>query len=70
MASDQVPFGDTDPVRVLRDGSPESITEAIAQCHRDVGERYIVSAGCEVPRGTPSENLAALTEYARSTGSR
>jgi len=68
MGPNQVLLGNIDPVRVLRDGSPESITEAIAQCHRDAGDRYIVSAGCEVPRGTASENVLALTEYARSTG--
>jgi len=70
MGPDQVLLGNIDPVRVLRHGTPESITEAIAQCHRDAGERYIVSAGCEVPRGTPRENGSALTEYARTTGSR
>jgi len=68
MGPDQVLLGNIDPVRVLRHGTPESITEAIAQCHRDAGKRYIVSAGCEVPRGTPRENVIALTEYARSTG--
>ncbi|MBC8873594.1 MAG: uroporphyrinogen decarboxylase family protein [Planctomycetes bacterium] len=69
MGPDQVLLGNIDPVRALRDGSPESITDAIAQCHRDAGERYIVSAGCEVPRGTPRENVLALTEYARTTAS-
>ncbi len=32
-ATDQVLLGNIDPVRVLRDGTPESITAAIAECH-------------------------------------
>ncbi|HID21087.1 MAG TPA: hypothetical protein EYP14_01620 [Planctomycetaceae bacterium] len=62
----QVLLGNIAPVRVLRDGTPESVREAIAECHRQAGPRYIVGAGCEVPRETPPENLRALTEYARS----
>jgi len=68
MGPDQILLGNIDPVCALRDGSPESITEAIAQCHREAGDRYVVSAGCEVPRGTPRENVLALTDYARATG--
>jgi MtaA/CmuA family methyltransferase len=67
MGPDQVLLGNIDPVRTLRDGTPESVTAAIASCHRDAGERYIVGAGCEVPRGTPHANLLALTHYAHST---
>jgi len=67
MGPEQVLLGNIDPVRTLRNGTPQSITAAIAQCHREAGDRYIIGAGCEVPRGTPRENLLALTEYARST---
>ena len=66
MGPDQVLAGNIDPVAVLRGGTPESITEAIAECHRQAGNRYIVGAGCEVPRDTPPENLLALRDYARS----
>ena len=58
--------GNIDPVKTLRNGTPESITAAIAECHRQAGRRYIVGAGCEVPRDTPEANLRALTAYARS----
>jgi uroporphyrinogen-III decarboxylase len=66
MGPDQVLAGNIDPVRVLRNGTPEAVTEAIAACHRQAGARYIVAAGCEVPRGTPHANVRALVEYARS----
>ncbi|MBI4659186.1 MAG: uroporphyrinogen decarboxylase family protein [Verrucomicrobia bacterium] len=68
MGPNQILLGNVDPVRVLRDGNPESILSAIAECHRQAGPRYIVGAGCEVTRDTPPENLEALAAYARSTG--
>lgn len=58
----QVLLGNIDPVRVLRNQKPDSIREAVAQCHREAGARFIVAAGCEVPRDTPHENLKALCE--------
>lgn len=66
MGPTQVLLGNLNPVKAVRDGSPESITQAVAQCHREAGSRYIVGAGCEIPRGTPNENVLALTEYARA----
>jgi MtaA/CmuA family methyltransferase len=64
MGPDQVLLGNLDPVRCLRDGTPESIRAAAAECHRQAGERFIIGAGCEVPRSTPPANLRALTDYA------
>jgi MtaA/CmuA family methyltransferase len=66
MGPDQVLAGNIDPVAVLRNGTPESVAEAIARCHREAQGRYIVGAGCEVPRDTPHQNLSALRDYARS----
>jgi len=63
---DQVLLGNIDPVRALRDGTPESITMALEGCWAAAGPRWIVGAGCEVPRGTPHENLAAMMRFARS----
>ncbi len=58
--------GNIDPVKALRNGTPESITAALAECHRQAGPRYIVGAGCEVPRDTPEENVRAMAAFARS----
>ena len=66
MGPDQVLLGNLDPVRAVRDGTPESIGAGLAECHRQAGPRYIVGAGCEVPRGTPPANLHAFAEYARA----
>jgi MtaA/CmuA family methyltransferase len=63
MGEGQVLAGNVDPVRVMRDGSPDSIAAALAECHRQAGARYIVAAGCEIPRGTPHENLLAMARF-------
>jgi uroporphyrinogen-III decarboxylase len=64
MGPGQVLLGNIDPVKVLRDGTPESVTAAIAACHADAGGRYIVGAGCEVVRETPEANVTALRLFA------
>jgi uroporphyrinogen-III decarboxylase len=65
MGPEQVLLGNIDPVRVLRNGTPESVYAAVAECHRQAGDRYVAGAGCEVPRDTPPANLRALVQYAR-----
>jgi MtaA/CmuA family methyltransferase len=68
MGPRQVLAGNINPVAVLRGGTPESVRAAVAECHRQAGPRYIVAAGCEVPRDTPPQNLLALRDYARGIG--
>jgi MtaA/CmuA family methyltransferase len=65
MGSNQVLLGNLDPVRDLRNGTPESVYAAVAECHRQAGPRFIVGAGCEVVRDTPAANLEAMARYAR-----
>lgn len=65
MGPDQVLLGNLDPVRVLRDGKPAEIEEAIRACHREAGARFIVGAGCEVCRDTPDRNVETLRDYAQ-----
>ena len=67
MGPNQVLLGNLHPVQVLRNGTPEAVTAAVAECHRQAGARYIVGAGCEVPRDTPEANLRALCAYAQQT---
>ena len=66
MGPHQVLLGNVNPVLVLRDSSAEGVTKAVAACHRETGPRFIMGAGCEVPRDTPEENLRAMCEYAHS----
>lgn len=66
MGPDQVLLGNIDPVRTLRDGTPESVAAAFEACYREAGPRYIVGAGCEIPRGTAPGNVRAMAGFARS----
>jgi MtaA/CmuA family methyltransferase len=65
MGPGQVLLGNLNPVTVLRNGTPDTITAALAACHRAAGARFIVGAGCEVPPDTPPANLQTLGNYAR-----
>ena len=65
MGPGQVLLGNIDPVRDLRNGTPESVYAAMVECHRQAGPRFIVGAGCEVPRDTPAANVHAMVRYAR-----
>lgn len=62
----QVLSGNLDPVRDLRNGTPQSIEAALSECHHQAGSRYIVAAGCEVPRDTEPGNIQAMAHYAIS----
>ncbi len=66
MGLEQVLDGNIDPVRTLRNGTPDTIQQALAQCSQEAGNRYIVAAGCEVPRDTPEANVRAMYEFACS----
>lgn len=66
MEPAQVLLGNLDPVRVIRNGTPQQITQGLAECHYQAGERFIVGAGCEIPRDTSEENLAAMIAYAHN----
>ncbi len=52
--------GNLDPVSVVRNGTPASIASGVLDAYERAGNPYMVNAGCEIPAGTPAENLAAL----------
>ena len=64
---DQVLLGNVEPVGVMRNGTPANVTAALEACHRAAGRRYIVGAGCELPRDTPEANVQAMCRFARDT---
>jgi len=66
MGQEQVICGNINPVSVLRDSSAEVVYKAVENCHKEAGDRFIVGAGCEVPRDTPLDNLRVLSDYARA----
>lgn len=60
LPSATVLAGNLDPVCVVMRGTPESIRAAVAAAYAEAGPRYFINAGCEIPPGTPVENLKAL----------
>jgi len=60
----QVLLGNLNPVKVLKQETPEGVARAVAACHAQARPRFIVGAGCEIPRGTPAANVLALRDYA------
>jgi MtaA/CmuA family methyltransferase len=54
--------GNIDPVAGVFAGTPASIRDTIRRTYEQVGNPYFVNAGCEIPPGTPPENLQALCE--------
>jgi MtaA/CmuA family methyltransferase len=58
----QMLVGNLDPSAELRFGEPARIRDGLERVRRAAGARWMVSAGCEIPSGTPVENLAALCE--------
>jgi MtaA/CmuA family methyltransferase len=54
--------GNLDPVSVVRNGTPTAIRDGIVSAYEEVGNPYMINAGCEIPSGTPVENLRALCE--------
>jgi len=62
----QVLAGNLDPVREVRNGSPETIAQALESLQAQAGAPWIVAAGCEIVRDTPHCNVRALVEFARA----
>jgi len=66
MGDKQLLTANIHPVRILKDGSPELITQALDDCYKKTKPRFIVGAGCEVPRGTPEENFRAMINFGKT----
>jgi MtaA/CmuA family methyltransferase len=54
--------GNFDPVAVMLQGTQAEVRCAVLDCQANGGEQYFSAAGCEVPDGTPRENLRTQAE--------
>lgn len=64
-------IGNVSPVDALFQGSVEDVHREAEMCitkGRSAPKGYILSTGCEVPLGTPPENITALMDAARLYG--
>ncbi len=62
VGPDVVLTGNLDPVSAVRFSNPEAIRQAVLDSYAAAGAPFFVNAGCEIPAGTPIENLKALCE--------
>ncbi len=70
VGKEHVLFGNVDPSAVLAMGTPEDVRHATRTLftHWKPGGRFILNAGCAIPRLTPPENLAAFMQTAHECG--
>ncbi len=64
-------IGNVPPVDILRLGSVDDVIENVKSCIEKAGDSpqgYIVCSGCDVPFGTPLENLKAYVYAVRKYG--
>jgi MtaA/CmuA family methyltransferase len=54
--------GNIDPAQGVLRGTPETIRQTMLDTYQQAGNPFMVNAGCEIPSGTPPENLKALCE--------
>ncbi len=63
-------IGTVDPSNLIPRGTPEEVAAKAREDIRIMGQggRFILGAGCTLPRETPAENVWALVEAAREVG--
>lgn len=64
-------IGNIDPINVLMKGSIETVDHAVKTCideSADSPNGFILSSGCDVPIGTPRENIHAMMDAVRKYG--
>lgn len=63
--------GNLPPVDVLKDGTPDAISEGVRRCIADAADNpcgYTLSPGCTTPAATPRENIIAYMNAAATWG--
>ncbi len=60
LGPNQAIVANLDPVKDVMDGTPESIRKALLNAYAIAGNPLLAGAGCEIPPGTPPDNLKAL----------
>ena len=64
--------GNVPPVEVMRMGTPQDVLRSARECIRkayDSPKGFVLTSGCQMPMGTPRENMTALMDAARIFGS-
>jgi uroporphyrinogen decarboxylase len=54
--------GNIDPVAIVLNGNPSIIRQAVIKVRKESQGKACISAGCEIPKFTPHENLSTFAE--------
>lgn len=57
-----VPCGNINPVAIIKNGTPMEITQAVYDLLDINNTHSFIMGGCEIPIGTPEENLKSITK--------
>ena len=63
--------GNVPPVEVMLKGTPKDVLLSAKECIAkawDSPNRMVLTSGCQMPLGTPKENMMALMDAARIFG--
>ena len=60
--------GNFDPVAIMNRGTTQVVEEAVLHCLKDGGPKSFSAAGCEIPDGTPQENILTHSRVLREIG--
>jgi len=59
--------GNINPVDIMKDGTPESVSAVAQACIKDAGDcKFILMPGCDIPPATPMKNIQTMSQTARS----
>lgn len=64
-------MGNVPPVDIIKDGTADDVIEACKECIKkgaDSPRGFVLASGCQVPIGTPRENVEAFIYAARKYG--
>ncbi len=69
MPSDRLASGNIDPARVFKNGTAEDVRQKTRELiEKTAGYRnFVISSGCDIPPGTPIENIEAFFETVKSS---
>lgn len=58
----RIAFGNIDPSGIFRNGSPETMETSVLELLQKTAtyKNFVLSSGCDVPPGTPNENIDAF----------
>ena len=62
LGSKIVLAGNLNPVQEVCFSNPDAIRDGLRRCLEEAGMPFMATAGCEIPSGTPIENLKAFCE--------